>query len=151
MVSHDSAVRILGKSDKSKWCAGECYCGKEKRKYGLVSVRCYLLNIWCGSCLPGESHGRRSLVGCSLWGHEESDTTERLPFHFSVSCIGEGNGNPLQCSCLENPRDGGAWWAAVYGVTQSQTRLKWLSSMLIVDKGGATEEKSANQKQHFSP
>ena len=54
--------------------------------------------------------------------------TERLPFHFSLSCIGEGNGNPLQCSCLENPRDGGAWWAAVYGVAQSWTRLKRLSS-----------------------
>ena len=54
--------------------------------------------------------------------------TERLHFHFSLSCIGEGNGNPLQCSCLENPRDGGAWWAAVYGVTQSRTRLKPLSS-----------------------
>ena len=53
--------------------------------------------------------------------------TERLHFHFSLSCIGEGNGNPLQCSCLENPRDGGAWWAAVYGVTHSRTRLKWLS------------------------
>ena len=53
--------------------------------------------------------------------------TERLPFHFSCSCIGEGNGNPLQCSCLENPRDGGAWWAAVYGVTQSRTQLKRLS------------------------
>ena len=65
---------------------------------------------------------------CRPWGHEESDMTERLHFHFSLSCIGEGNGNPLQCSCLENPRDGGAWWAAVYGVTQSQTRLKWLSS-----------------------
>ena len=78
--------------------------------------------------LPGKSHGRRSLVGCSPWGHEELDTTERLPFHFSLSCIGEGNGNPLQCFCLENPRDGGAWWAAVYGVAQSQTRLTWLSS-----------------------
>ena len=77
--------------------------------------------------LPGKSHGRRSLVGCSTWGHEESDTTEQLPFHFSLSCIGEGNGNPLQCSCLENPRDGGAWWAAVCGVTQSRTQLKWLS------------------------
>jgi len=54
--------------------------------------------------------------------------TERLPFHFSLSCIGEGNGNPLQCSCLENPRDGGVWWAAVYAVTQSRTRLKRLSS-----------------------
>ena len=54
--------------------------------------------------------------------------TERLHFHFLLSCIGEGNGNPLQCCCLENPRDGGAWWAAVYGVAQSRTRLKWLSS-----------------------
>ena len=62
------------------------------------------------------------------WGHCELDTTERLRFHFSLSCIGEGNGNPLQCSCLENPRDGGAWWAAVYGVAQSWTRLKRLSS-----------------------
>ena len=76
--------------------------------------------------LPGKSHGRRSLVGCSPWGCE--DRTERLPFHFSLSCIGEGNGNPLQCSCLENPRDGGAWWAAVYGVAQSRTRWKRLSS-----------------------
>ena len=78
--------------------------------------------------LPGKSHGWRSLAGCSPWGRDESDTTERLPFHFSLSCIGEGNGNPLQCSCLENPRDGGAWWAAVYGVTQGQTQLKRLSS-----------------------
>ena len=78
--------------------------------------------------LPGKSHGRRSLVGCSPWGREESDTTERLHFPFSLSCIGEGNGNPLQCSCLENPRFGGAWWAAVYGVAQSRTRLKRLSS-----------------------
>ena len=78
--------------------------------------------------LPGESHGQRSLVGCSPWGCEESDMTERLHFHFSLSCIGEGNGNPLQCSCLENPRVGGAWWAAIYGVTQSRTRLKRLSS-----------------------
>ena len=51
----------------------------------------------------------RSLVGCSPWGREESDTTKRLPFHFSLSCIGEGNGNPLQCSCLENPKDVGTW------------------------------------------
>ena len=78
--------------------------------------------------LPGKSHGLRSLVGCSPWGHEESDTTEQLHFHFSLSCLGEGNSNPLQCSCLENPRDGGAWWASVYGVTQSWTRLKRLSS-----------------------
>ena len=78
--------------------------------------------------LPGKSHGRRSLVGCNPWGLEESDTTERLHFHFSLPCIGEGNGNPLQYSCLENPRDGGAWWAAIYGVAQSRTRLKRLSS-----------------------
>ena len=78
--------------------------------------------------LPGGSHGRRSLVGCSSWGREESDSTERRHFHFSLSCIGEGNGNPLQCSCLENPRDGGAWWGAVYGVAQRQTWLKRLSS-----------------------
>ena len=76
--------------------------------------------------LPGNSHGWRSLAGCSPWGHYESDTTERLHFHFSLSCTGEGNGNPLQCSCLENPR--GAWWAAVYGVAQGRTRLKRLSS-----------------------
>ena len=78
--------------------------------------------------LPGKSHGWRSLVGCSPWGCEESDMTERLHFHFPLSCIGEGNGNPLQCSCLENPRAGGAWWEAIYGVAQSQTRLKRLSS-----------------------
>ena len=77
--------------------------------------------------LPGKSHGWRNLEGCSPRSRWGSDTTERLRFHFSLSCIGEGNGNPLQCSCLENPRDGGAWWAAVYGVAQSQTRPKWLS------------------------
>ena len=78
--------------------------------------------------LPGKPHGRRSLGGCSPWGCEESDTPERLHFHFSLSCMGEGNGNPLQCSWLENPRDGGAWWAAVCGAAQSQTRLTRLSS-----------------------
>ena len=78
--------------------------------------------------LPGKSHGRRSLVGCSPWGCEESDTTEQFHFHFSMSCTGEGNGDPLHCSCLENPRDGGAWWAAIYEVAKSWTRLKQLSS-----------------------
>ena len=78
--------------------------------------------------LPGKSHGWRSLVGCSPWHREESDTTERLHFHFSLSCIGEGNGNSLQCSCLENPRDWGARWAAVYRVAQSRKRLQRLSS-----------------------
>ena len=72
--------------------------------------------------LPGKSHGRRSLVGYSPWGREASDTTERLHF-FSLSCTGEGNGNPLQYSCLGNPMDGGAWWATVHGVAKSWTRL----------------------------
>ena len=76
--------------------------------------------------LPGKSHGQRSLVGCSPW---VTKSRRWLHFHFSLSCIGEGNGNPIQCSCLENPRDGGAWWAAVYGVTQSQIWLKRLSSV----------------------
>ena len=67
--------------------------------------------------LPGKSHGWRSLVGCSPWGPYESDTTERLHFHFALSRIGEGNGNPLQCSCLENLRDSRAWW----GRTESDT------------------------------
>ena len=78
--------------------------------------------------LPGKSHGQRSLVGCSPWGRQESYTTEQLHFHFSPSYTGEGNGNPLQCSCLENPRDGEAWSAAVHGVAQSRTWLKRLSS-----------------------
>ena len=78
--------------------------------------------------LPRKSHGWRSLVGCSPWGRWELDTTERLHFHFLLSCIGGGNGNPLQCSCLENPRYGGAWWAAVYGVAQSRTRLRYKKS-----------------------
>ena len=69
--------------------------------------------------LPGKSYGQRSLVGHNPWRCKESDTTERLYFHFSLSCIGEGNGNPLQRFCLENPRDGGAWWAAIYGVAES--------------------------------
>ena len=93
-----------------------------------MSVRLGTLSV----LLPGKSHGQRSLEGCSPWGCEESDTTERLHFHFSLSCLGERNGNPLQCSCLENPREGGAWWAAVYGVAQSQTRLKRLSSSILI-------------------
>ncbi|XP_060261868.1 Golgi apparatus membrane protein TVP23 homolog A isoform X1 [Ovis aries] len=76
--------------------------------------------------LPGKSH--RQTTPCSPWGLDESDTTERRHFHFSLSCIGEGNGSLLQSSCLENPRDSRACWAAVYGVAQSWTRLKLLSS-----------------------
>ena len=75
--------------------------------------------------LPGKSHGRGSLVGCSPRGREGSDMTEQLHFHCSLACIGEGNGNPLQCSCLENPSDGGAWWAAPH---RGWTWLKRLSS-----------------------
>ena len=81
--------------------------------------------------LPGKSHGWSSLGGCSPWGCEESDTTEQCHFQLSLSCTGEGNGKPPQCSCLENPRDGRAWWAAIYGVAQSWTRLKRLSSSMI--------------------
>ena len=92
--------------------------------------------------LHGKSHGQRSLGGCSPWGSWGSDTTEHLHFHFSLSCIGEGNRNPLQCSCLENPRDRGAWWAATYGVAQSWTRLKRLSSSSssIQQEKGATDD-----------
>ena len=93
--------------------------------------------------LPGKSHGRRSLVGCSPWDPEDLDTTERLPFHFSLSYTGEGNGNPLQCSCLENSRDRGAWWAAVYGVAQSRTRLKRLSS-----SSSSSHEKGGGPRKH---
>ena len=106
---------------------------------GRAGVSCVSKCLsWCG---------RRSLVGCSPWGHEESDTTERLHFRFSLSCIGEGNGNPLQSSCLENPRDGGAWWAAVSGVTQSQTRLKRLSSSSSRYKNYST---SRTSNENFS-
>ena len=90
--------------------------------------------------LPGKSHGRRSLMGCSPLGREESDMTGQLHFHFSLSYTGEGNGNLLQCSCLENPRDGGVWWAAVYGVAQSWTRLKQLSSSSSSSNGHEFEQ-----------
>ena len=123
--------------------ASECevipYCGFHLHCswLAILSIICLLvisITSWRRQWQPtpvllsGKSHGWRSLVGCSPWGPEELDMTEWLHFHFSLSCIGEGNDNPLQCSCLENPRDGGAWWAAVYGVTQSQTRLKPLMS-----------------------
>ena len=84
--------------------------------------------------LPG-----KSMDGGAWWAavHGVARSWTRLndftfTFHFSLSCIGEGNGNPLQCSCLENPRDGEAWWAAIYGVAQSRTRLKWLSSIHVI-------------------
>ena len=99
--------------------------------------------------LPGKSHGWRSLVGCSPWGHEEWDTTEQLHFHLSLSCIGEGNGNPLQCSCLETPRDWGAWWAVIYGVAQGRTRLKWLSSSSS-SSGSNHKESACNTRDQSS-
>ena len=98
--------------------------------------------------LPGKSHGQRNLVGCSSWGRWESDRTERLHFHFSLSCVGEGNGTPLQCSCLENPRDGGTLWAAVYGVAQSRTRLKRLSSSMVGQSPRGRKE--LNRTEHLS-
>ena len=107
--------------------------------------------------LPGKSHGWRSLEGCSPWGRWGSDMTERPHFHFSLACIGEGNSNPLQCSCLENPRDGASWWAAVYGVTQSWIRLKWLSSSTVkadykrwLPRGWRSEVKSLSRVRLFA-
>ena len=104
-------------SDQCKEIKENHRMGKRRRQWQPTPV-----------LLHGKSHGWRSLAGCSSWGHYESVTTEQLHFHFSLSCIGEGNGNPFQCSCLENPRDGGAWWAAIYGVAQSRTQLKLPSS-----------------------
>ena len=104
--------------------------GPPNQSYGFSSS-----HVWMEKAMAPHSS---TLAWKILWTEEpgrlqsmgslKSDTTERLHFHFSLSCIGEGNGNPLQCSCLENPRDGGAWWAAVCGVAQSWTRLKRLSS-----------------------
>ena len=96
------------------------------------------------STLAWKIHGRRSLVGCSPWGCEKSDTTERLYFHFLLSCVGESNGNPLQCSCLENPRDGEDWWAAVYGVAQSRTQLKRLTNSSSSSRAYLNNEKLLN-------
>ena len=99
-----------------------------KCPHGCVRANSLQLCWLFAALLPGKSHGWRSLVGCNPWGRKKLDMTEWLHFHFSLSCIGEGNGNPLQCAYLENPRDGGAWWAADYGVAQSRTWLKRLSS-----------------------
>ena len=106
-----------------------CYVGLLPYINGQISTWKKLLKRNCNCrrrqwhptpvLLPGKCHGWRSLVGCSPWGREESNTAKWLHFHFSLSCIGEGNGNPLQCSCLENPKDRAAWWAAASGVTES--------------------------------
>ena len=86
-----------------------------------------VVHIWL--CINQASQWQKYLLNCKeQFFFLALDTTERLHFQFSLSRIGEGHGNPLRCSCLENPRDGGAWWAAVYGVAQSRTRLEWLSS-----------------------
>ena len=126
----------------NSWSAILCYFYNVAQK-DLPYIFCPILWLFIVSgqwhpipvLLPGKSHGPRSLVGFSPWGRRESDMTERLHFHFSLACIGEGNGNPLQCSCLEYPSDGGAWWAAVYGVAQSRTRLKQLSSSSSIVSG----------------
>ena len=108
-------------SKKVLWFMSESFLPMSSSRGFIVSNLTFRRRQWHPTpvLLPGKSYGWRSLVGCSPWGGEESDMTERLHFHFSLLCIGEGNGNPLQCSCLENPRD---------GVAQSWTWLKWLSS-----------------------
>ena len=114
--------QIIAATSLSRICPNRVYQAITKLALGvksliIIAYNCRTITIhytlswrrqWhpTPALLPGKSHGQRSLVGCSPWGRKESDTTERLPFHFSLSCIGEGNGNPLRCSCLENPRDG---------------------------------------------
>ena len=107
--------------------------------HSIVNILLYLICLsiylpWEKAMAPNSSTlawkipWTEELGGLQSMGSLRVGTTEQLHFHFSLSCIGEGNGNPLQCSCLENPSDGGAWWAAVYGVAQSRTQLKRLSS-----------------------
>ena len=143
MKGHDAEIRDKGSCAVSSTCQylqkiwnferEEIFADRMRRNYMIRYYRKKRTRQWQPTpvLLPGKSHGWRSLVGCSPWGRTESYMTERLHFHFSFSCIGEGNGNPLHCSRLENPRDRGAWWAAIYGVTQSRTWLKRLSSSSI--------------------
>ena len=122
-----------GQMNQKEWPGGDEIKFREKYRvfYKLRKIALFIyLFIFLEKALaptlvlsPGRSRGRRSLIGYSPWGRKESDMTEQLHFHFSFSCSGGGNGNPLQCSCLENPRDRGAWWAAVYGVAQIRIRL----------------------------
>ena len=105
----------------------------QMKRYALVVWRTFLCpgrNLIDPTpvLLPGKIPWMEEPGRLQSMGSQRVGSTEQLRFHFSLSCIGEWNGNPLQCSCLENPRDRGAWWAAVYGVTQSLTRLKRLSS-----------------------
>ena len=106
------------------WATREAHC----LSLGLLYIFIFNWRIIALQCCFGFFCTTAWLSHKYMWGHEELDTTEKLHCYFSLSCIGEGNGNPLQCSCLESPRDGGAWWAAVCGVTQSQTQLMWLSN-----------------------
>ena len=92
--------------------------------YGFVGLRVSVACFWEKAMATHSSTLAWKIPWKEEPGSEESDTAKRLHFHFSLSCLGEGNGNALQCSCLENPRDRGAWWAAISGVPQSQTRLK---------------------------
>ena len=118
---------ILFQSNTHKYIQ---YYNKWLRKKRLICKYLFQRRQWrpTSVLLPGKSHGLRSLEGCSPWGCWNSDMTEQL--HLSLKCIGEENENPFQCSCLENLRDRGAWWAAIYGVTQSRTWLKLLSSSI---------------------
>ena len=143
MSSLTSTPEELQQQKAINWVPG--LCQTSKTNLFLDSPKsCHRRRQWHPTpvFLPGKSHGQRSLEGTSPWDRWGSDTTERLHFHFSLSCIGEGNGNPRQCSCLENPRDWGARWAAVYGVAQSRTRLMWLNSSsskschMLKHKGG---------------
>ena len=115
---------------QTAWCRVTCSSPTPsilaRQRYLWIPVFSYLVLLWrtwqpTPVFFPGKSHGQRNLVGYSPWGRKESGMIERLHFHFSLSSIGEGNGKPLQYSCLENPRDRGAWWAAVYEVTQGRT------------------------------
>ena len=130
MLAGSKALHMHYLHHVSEHCYKLCACQTHLINKGLSEYKTSQRRHWrhTPALLPGNSHGRRSLVGCSPWDHQELYTTEQLHFHFSLSCIGEGNGDPLQCSYLENPRDGGAWWAAVSGVSQSWTQLTWPSS-----------------------
>ena len=114
---------LVGNLISTSFCSYFCF---------VLPYVCFWRRQWQPTpvLLPGKSHGWRSLVGCRLWGPWGRWVGHNwaTDFHLSLSCIGEGNGNPLQCSCLENPKDSGAWWAAIYGVAQSWTWLKQLSS-----------------------
>ena len=121
IVSLNSSYHYTAKTVTTVWSTvkGSCCLQLEMTSLGGRRSRWHPTPV----LLPGKSQGQRSLVGCSPWGHKQSDMTDRLQFPFSLSCIGEGNGNPLQCSCLENPRDGEPGGLPSTG-SKSRTRLK---------------------------